>query len=234
MTDVEDVVERLRGVPTATVCDAVIKLGIGLLPERLVMRGVRALVSPTQTAVGIARTQQIGRLRDRTKTTLVTDRPYAFSFVDGAGTGDFLVIGVPPGEDFAVIGDVIALRAHTLGAVAMATDGAVRDVTMIAALGLPVWGAATTPLPAGYGGLTTLGIDVPISCGGAEVAPGDVVVGDGDGVVVIPAEHATTIADACLAMEEAEVEARAAITAGRPLIEVYPSRAYYGRPQGER
>jgi regulator of RNase E activity RraA len=100
------------------------------------------------------------------------------------------------------IGDILALRAHVRGAAGVVTDGAVRDRDAVAAVGLAVFAAAAHPAVLGRVHVPW-DVDVPIACGNALVEPGDVVVGDGDGVVVIPPE---LVAEVLSEAEEQELE----------------------------
>jgi len=116
--------------------------------------------------------------------------------------GDVLVIDGKGITTRACFGGLQALAAKLKGVAGVVIDGAVRDVEEIRRLGLPVVARGTSPAGPhkGWGGR----INQPISCGGVPVAPGDVVLGDADGVVVIPRGRVEEIAEAAFAKQALE------------------------------
>ena len=101
-----------------------------------------------------------------------------------AEPGDVIVASTEGFTGSAVVGDLFAAMAKTAGVAAIVTDGLARDVEGICASGLAVFAAGVSPNSAARSGPGTVGC--PISLGNVEVSPGDVVVGDRDGVVVVP------------------------------------------------
>lgn len=126
--------------------------------------------------------------------------------------GDVLVVDVGGATDRAVIGDLVAESARRAGAAGAIVDGAVRDVDAIAGLGLPLFARAVTPRAAGKQSIGSLA--EPVDVGGVRVSPGDLVLGDDDGVVVVPLERLDAVLAACLAKLEAERVTRAALAGG--------------------
>jgi 4-hydroxy-4-methyl-2-oxoglutarate aldolase len=108
--------------------------------------------------------------------------------------GDVLVMDARGATVFAVLGGNLARDLAEHGVVGAVVDGCIRDAGEIEELGLPVFmvGQAAAAAPRAGSGE----VNVPIACGGVVVRPGDVVVGDRSGVVVVPAEHAREVADA--------------------------------------
>ena len=104
---------------------------------------------------------------------------------DTVGPGEVLVIDARGERGTGTVGDVLALRAQVRGAAGIVTDGSIRDFDVVAALEIPTFSQGPHPSVLGRRHVPWE-IDVAISCGGAAVEPGDVVVGDGDGVIVIP------------------------------------------------
>ncbi|MGH2937616.1 MAG: RraA family protein [Solirubrobacterales bacterium] len=105
--------------------------------------------------------------------------------VDQLGRGDVLVIDGGGNRDRAIWGDFVGARAAALGCAAVVVDGAARDAPGLARLALPVFArtlAARGPTKSGRGE-----VNVPVSCGGVCVTPGDLIVADGEGIVVVPA-----------------------------------------------
>ena len=88
--------------------------------------------------------------------------------------------------DAGIFGDILCARMRKRGVAALVTDGVVRDLAGVLGTGLPVW-CQGTAAPASVNGLTFVGWQEPIGCGGVAVFPNDVIVADGDGAVVIPA-----------------------------------------------
>ena len=125
-----------------------------------------------------------------------------------AQPGDVLVAGTEAYCGTALIGDLMARMALNLGAAGVITDGAVRDTPGLIEVGLPVYCAGVSPNSPQRNGPGTAGL--AISIGGVTVNPGDVVVGDGDGVVIVPAESLDAVVEGVreIRRQEAEVEAR--------------------------
>ena len=219
-------VERLLEMPTASLCDAFLKSGM-YPPERVVMRKVRPLGSLHVRAVGRARTQQLVSLRDKARGSVVSNRRLHFELVDRTRPGDFLVVAVAGGDLLASWGDILAMKAKAMGAAGVVVDGATRDAAFIERLELPMWCDGITMIPQGYGGYSVESVDEPVTCAGVEVCPGDLVVADGDGVIVLPEADAEEIVKIAEALEADEESARAGIAEGKDLELLYPSRAYY-------
>ena len=222
----ETLVDRLAVLPTATLCDAYLKVGV-LPPERAVMRKLQPLGSRRQRAAGRARTQQLVSLRDRARGSVVSDRRLHFELVDYVQPGDFLVVAVAGSDLLASFGDMLALKAKTMGAAGVAVDGAVRDAAYIEQLELPMWCDGVTMIPQGHGGYSVASVNEPVTCAGVEVVPGDYVVADGDGVIVIPERDAEEITATAEGIEADEERAREGVAKGLSLEELYPSRDYY-------
>lgn len=228
----DELVGRLAAIPTAAICDAYLKLG-AYPPERVVMRRLRPLASLQARAVGRARTQQVVSLRDRGRGSMVTDRHLHFELVDSLQAGDFLVVAVAGDDLLASFGDMLALKAKAMGAVGVAVDGAVRDAAYIERLELPLWCDGITMIPQGHGGYSVESVNEPVTCAGVEVAPGDYIVADSDGVIVLPQAEAEQIAESAERIEADEEQARARVLDGLPLEDLYPSRDYYRSTKGE-
>lgn len=119
------------------------------------------------------------------------DNLAALAALDLLTLGDVLVISAQAFTETAVLGDNMALIAKQRGAVAVVTDGAVRDADEIRAIGLPVFSQAVTPNSAFPSGPGEVGL--PMSLGDVSIDTGDVVLGDADGVVVVPQDRLAEI-----------------------------------------
>jgi len=129
-----------------------------------------------------------------------------------ARPGDVLVIATMGHLAHSTWGDLTSRVAAARGLAAMVTDGAVRDVSGIVEAGMPVFAAAVTPNSPHKDGPGEL--NVPVSCGGQVVQPGDILVGDGDGVVVVPRDQAEPALAELRRVQDYERERLAAIRRG--------------------
>ena len=135
-----------------------------------------------------------------TATDAVVENPYEreLAAVDATPAGAVVVLATGGCLDVAVWGELLTTRMLARGGVGVVTDGGIRDVAGIRRLGVPAFAAAITPRDS-FGRALVTGYGEPVTCAGVEVAPGDLVRGDEDGVVVVPAALA---ADALAAAEE--------------------------------
>ncbi|MDQ1002467.1 4-hydroxy-4-methyl-2-oxoglutarate aldolase [Neobacillus niacini] len=101
-----------------------------------------------------------------------------------ANPGDILVVDAKGDQYRAIAGDFVIGMAQSLGIGGLVVDGVIRDIVGVKALNFPVFSRGTTVAASGKAGVGQ--VNVPISCGGVPVNPGDIIVGDADGVVVIP------------------------------------------------
>ena len=125
-----------------------------------------------------------------------------------AEPGDVLIVGTEAYLGTAVIGDLMAGMLLNRGAAGLVTDGAVRDTPGIIGVGLPVYCAGVSPNSPQRNGPGTVGL--AISIGGVTVSPGDIVVGDVDGVVVVPQDALDVVISRVdeIRRQETEVEAK--------------------------
>lgn len=151
------------------------------------------------------------------------ENPYEveIALVDDLKPGDVAVFGCDgPTDRIAPWGELLSTAARQRGAAGCVTDGLVRDVRHIRRMQFPVFHGGIGPLDSkGRGKM--MAMDVPIQCGGAPVASGDLVFGDVDGVVVIPQDIAADVIAAALERIEGENETRKHLEQGYLLREVY-------------
>lgn len=141
--------------------------------------------------------------------------------IEQIGEGEVLVIDARGDTRAGTMGSILATRLHCRGAAGIVTDGAYRDSPVIAELGMAAYAAEmnahtnkTIHHPSE--------IQVPIACGDVAVYPGDIIVGDEEGVVVVPAHLAEEVAQTAAEMEEKEVFITDKIQAGASIVGVYP------------
>lgn len=143
---------------------------------------------------------------------------------DAVGEGEVIVIEARGETGSGTLGDVLALRALTRKAAAIVTDGGVRDYDAVAEIGIPVFSAGAHPAVLGRKHVPWEH-DVTIGCGGTTVQPGDIIVGDGDGVIVLPPALAEEVADAALAQEDEDAYVADQVRAGHPVDGLFPMNA---------
>ena len=129
-----------------------------------------------------------------------------------AEPGDVLVVAADGAESASVLGDILLGMAQNAGIVAAVTDGPVRDVAGIDAVGIPTFARALSPNSPFKDGPGEVGL--PVTLGGVTVNPGDLLVGDADGVVVVPRAEIPTVAGALAAIAEKEAAMEEAVAAG--------------------
>ena len=129
-----------------------------------------------------------------------------------AEPGDVIVTANDAYTATAVIGDLVAGMMKNKGVAAFVTDGLARDRAGIIASGLPLFAAGVIPASPAANGPAVVG--APVTLGGQHVRPGDIIVGDADGVVVVPLDRAQAVLERLAAVRAAEVTAVAAVEAG--------------------
>jgi 4-hydroxy-4-methyl-2-oxoglutarate aldolase len=192
--------EELARLGVATVHEAQGKTGLVDLPLLQVVPGSRA--------AGRARIALCGN----------ADNLMVHAAVAHAEPGDVLVLTMPDPTPVALVGDLLATQALDQGVAAMLVDGAVRDLDELRSLGLPIWARYVRAQGATKEHVGRL--DRPVVVGGARIAPGDAVVLDADGAVVVPAERVEDVVRVASEREAHEAELRARYGAGERSYDV--------------
>ncbi|NOZ59504.1 MAG: DUF561 domain-containing protein [Euryarchaeota archaeon] len=195
----EEIVRGFEALPTPFISDAMKRFGA--------MRGLKPVVGGRRIAG-----------RAFTVRTLGGDWGKVVKAVDLAEKGDVIVVDAQ-GVEIAVWGELATLSAMRRGIKGVVIDGAVRDSDDIARLGFPVWARSVVPNagePHGHGEL-----QVSIACGGQRVNPGDIIVADDVGVVVVPKELAHEVLAKAREVAEKERRYKEEIRSGKTLSEIF-------------
>jgi regulator of RNase E activity RraA len=213
--------QALRGVSTATISTILFKHGI----RNVWMRGTRPLAAGQPRCAGRAFTMRFVPQREDLATPAAWSSPRSSRVaVEDIPAGCVVVVDAMGVADAGILGDIIAERIVRKGAVALVTDGVVRDLAGMVATGLPVWSRGTASPPA-LVGLHFAGWQEAIGCGGVAVFPDDIVVADDDGAVVIPHAMLDDVLKEGTAQEQLEAWVVEQVRAGAALPGLYPPNA---------
>jgi regulator of RNase E activity RraA len=211
----------LRAVSTATLTTVLLKKGV----RRTWMRGPRPLFNAGERVVGPAFTMRFVPVREDLATPESWSSPRSTrGAIEDMPEGCIAVIDAMGVQDAGVFGDILTMRMQKRGVAAMVTDGTVRDGVGVEGTGLPVW-ATGVSAPASVAGLTFVGWQETIGCGGVAVFPNDIVVADGDGAVLIPQAMLAEVVTAAIEQERLEMWIMREIERGVPLPGLYPPNA---------
>jgi regulator of RNase E activity RraA len=184
------------------------------------MDGLRS-TRPERPMVGFARTLRYVPLREDLSARYGTGMNAQKQAIEQIRPGEVLVIDARRETTAGTIGDILALRAQTRGAAGIVTDGAIRDAARLAALDIPTYHAAVHPAVLGRRHVPWE-CGATVACAGVTVQPGDLVVGDGDGVVVIPPGLAAEILADASEQERQEEFVAGRVAAGEQIDGLYP------------
>jgi regulator of RNase E activity RraA len=212
--------DKLKTVSTATLCTALYKRGL----RNQFIQDVHPLNPNAEPMVGEAFTlRYIPAREDLNPISVFQDRAHPQrKAVEDCPPGAVFVIDSRKDPRAASAGSILVTRLMVRGCAGVVTDGGFRDAPEIAKLAIPTYHNR----PAAPTNITlhqALDINVPIGCGDAPVFPGDVVVGDGEGVVVIPAHIADEIAAEAFEMTAFEDFVTDEVKKGRSIIGLYPA-----------
>lgn len=217
----KEIIETLSQVTTATLTTILLKKGL----RNVWMRGTRPLKPGQPRLVGKAFTLRFVPAREDLATPESWSSPISTrAAIEAMEPGCIAVADAMGVTDAGIFGDILCARMQKRGIAALVTDGVVRDVAGVLGTGLPVWcqGAAAPPSVAG---LTFVNWQEPIGCGGVAVFPGDWVVVDADGAVLIPQKLIDAVVAEAPEQENLEAWIMAEVEAGTPLPGLYPPNA---------
>ena len=214
-----ELVALLSGVATAT------------LTAQLQRRGIRntfftglAPIKPGLRMIGTAKTLRYVPMREDLVPMLQAGVNAQRRAVETIEPGQVLVIEARNSPEAGTIGDVLSMRALARGATGIITDGCVRDSAAVGQLDIPVYLQTTHAATLSRDHLP-LDIDIPIACAGVLVMPGDVIVGDDDGAMVIPAALVEEVARDAAEQERRDAWSFERVRAGDSTVGVFPISA---------
>jgi regulator of RNase E activity RraA len=213
-----DLIATLTGISTGTITTILLKKGL----RNIWMRGTQPLRPDLPRTVGRAFTLRFVPAREDLATPESWSSPRSTrAAIEAMPAGCIAVVDAMGVTDAGIFGDILCARMTRRGVAALITDGVVRDIAGVLATGLPVWcqGAAAPPSVAG---LTFVGWQEPIACGGVAVLPDDVIVSDRDGAVVIPAALVEHVVAAGPEQESLEAWIMSEVERGVALPGLYP------------
>lgn len=213
--------DQLSTITTATLTTVLLKKGL----RNVWMRGARPLRAGQKRLVGEAFTLRFVPAREDLATPASWASPISTrAAIEAMEEGCVAVVDAMGCQDAGIFGDILCARMAKRGVAGLVTDGVVRDVAGVLGTGLPVWcsGAAAPPSVAG---LTFVAWQEPIGCGGVAVLPGDVIVVDDDGAVLIPQTMVASVTEEAMEQERHEGWIMGEVNKGIPLPGVYPMNA---------
>jgi regulator of RNase E activity RraA len=211
----------LEGVSTATLTTVLLKKGL----RNVWMRGTKPIREGQPRIVGRAFTLRFVPAREDLATPESWSSPISTrAAIEAMPEGCIAVVDSMGVQDAGIFGDILCARMAKKGVAALITDGVVRDLAGVLSTNLPVWcnGAAAPPSVAG---LTFVAWEQPIGCGGVAVFPGDVVVVDQDGAVLIPQAMLEAVVEASVEQERQENWIMSEVEKGAALPGLYPPNA---------
>ena len=214
-------IDTLRGVTTATLTTVLLKKGL----RNIWLRGTKPLRPGQPRIVGPAFTLRFVPAREDLATPESWASPTSTrAAIECMPPGCVAVVDAMGVTDAGIFGDILCERIRVREVAGLVTDGVVRDVAGVLHSNLPVWcdGVAA---PASVAGLTFVGWQMPIACGGVAVFPDDIIVADDDGAVVIPAALLDEVIEAAVEQEKLEAWIIGEVRAGHPLPGLYPANA---------
>lgn len=214
-------VEILKGVSTATLTTVLLKKGL----RNVWMRGTKPLKPGQARAVGKAFTLRFIAAREDLATPASWASPISTrAAIEAMPEGCIAVADAMGVTDAGIFGDILCARMAKRNVAGLVTDGVMRDAEGVLASGMKVWcnGVAAPPSVAG---LTFVGWQEPINCGGVAVFPDDIVVVDEDGAVLIPAAFLEHVLAEAPEQERMEMWIMREVDRGVPLPGLYPMNA---------
>ena len=213
--------KALAAVSTATITTVLLKKGL----RNVWLRGTRPLAPGQARVVGRAFTLRFVPAREDLATPASWGSPISTrAAIEDMPAGCIAVVGAMRVTDAGIFGDILCARMKKRGVAALVTDGVVRDVEGVLGTGLAVW-CQGTAAPSSVTGLTFVGWQEPIDCGGVAVFPNDIIMVDQDGAVLIPAALLDDVIAYAIEQERLEGWIMGEVEKGAALPGLYPPNA---------
>ncbi|GAA1497794.1 fumarylacetoacetate hydrolase family protein [Paeniglutamicibacter kerguelensis] len=214
-----EVKAKLLSVATATISGALRKRGL----NNVSVDGLQATKGMTKV-IGTARTLRYVPNREDLFKSHGGGYNAQKRVIDSVGPGEILVMEARGEKGSGTLGDILAMRTQVRGAEAIITDGGVRDLDAVAALDIPTFHNGAHPAVLGRKHVPW-DTDVTIGCGGATIQPGDIVIADADGILVIPPHLAAEIADEVVESERQDTFVFKNVSNGAEIKGLFPMNA---------
>lgn len=215
-----DALAALRDTSTATLTSVLATKGL----RNVWVRGARPARAGLGRVVGPAFTLRFVPAREDLAAAAGTSGVTTRTAIEAMPEGAVVVAGTGGVTAAGILGDILCRRMALRGVAGVVTDGAIRDAEGVAATGLPVWcGGIAAPPPNAV--LHFAGWQETIGCGGVAVVPGDIVVMDEDGAVIVPQALLAEVVAAAGAQDEADAWIMGEVERGTPLPGLYPMNA---------
>jgi regulator of RNase E activity RraA len=211
----------LQSVTTATLTTVLLKKGL----RNVWLRGAFPKRAGQKRLVGPAFTLRFVPAREDLATPVSWASPTSTrGAIEAMPEGCIAVADAMGVTDAGIFGDILCARMAKRNVAGLVTDGVLRDMEGVLNTGLPVW-CAGFAAPPSVAGLTFVGWEQPIACGGVAIFPGDMIVADNDGAVVIPQALLEEVAAESAEQEAAEAWIVGEVEKGLPLPGLYPMNA---------
>ena len=208
----------LEGISTATLTTVLLKKGL----RNVWIRGAFPKQPGQKRVAGTAFTLRFVPAREDLATPASWASPISTrTAIEAMEEGVICVADANGVTDAGIFGDILCARMAYRKVGALITDGVVRDMEGVLATGLPVW-CAGAAAPASVAGLTFINWGEPVGCGGVAIFPGDAIVADGDGAVVIPQALLAEVVEAAVEQEAQESWIINEVNNGAALPGLYP------------
>ena len=211
-------IQTFERISTATITTVLLKKGL----RNVWMRGPRRLLPDQSRIVGTAFTLRFVPAREDLATPESWSKPISTrGAIEDMPEGCVAVADAMGVQNAGIFGDILCMRMVKRGVKALVTDGVMRDKTGVLATKLPLW-CSGIAAPASVNGLTFVGWNEPIGCGGCAIFPDDIIVADDDGAVVIPQDIVDQVATAGAEHERYESWVVKEVEHGVKLPGLYP------------
>lgn len=220
----KELIEGYKKLITGNFCDAMVRFGLPLG----VIYGLYPISANQKMAVGFAATlKQMERHQSEKEENLTAHTKF---ISEDLSEGGMFVMDIGGRRDICSAGDILARIAKIKGVAGFIVNGCVRDVGGIVELGFPVHAIGTTPEKSAPH-LRTIGVNITVEINGVQIRPGDLIVADQTGVVVIPRMYAEKVLEKALEIHSKEAQMINMISKGTSLADAAAKVGFYGLPK---